>query len=102
MSLSPSFRPTRPTLRSQRARTPPVGPAYAYVVDMRKPYRVYGGLQDNGTWGGPSTTRDAAGISIAHWHSYLGYDGYYCVIHPQNDDILYCEGQYGIFRRINV
>ncbi len=80
----------------------PVSQFYAVGVDMRKPYRVYGGLQDNGTWGGPSTTRDAAGISSAEWINYLGYDGYYCVVHPKNDDILFCEGQYGILRRVNV
>jgi photosystem II stability/assembly factor-like uncharacterized protein len=80
----------------------PVSQFYAIGVDMRKPYRVYGGLQDNGTWSGPSTTRDASGISTAQWVNHLGYDGYYCVIHPQDDNILYCEGQYGILRRINL
>ena len=55
----------------------PVSQFYAVGVDMRKPYRVYGGLQDNGTWGGPSSTRDPAGISIAQWFNVLGYDGYY-------------------------
>src|ERR1051326_7973924 len=30
---------------------------YAVAVDMRRPYYVYGGLQDNGSWGGPSPTR---------------------------------------------
>ncbi len=80
----------------------PVAQFYAVGVDMRKPYRVYGGLQDNGTWGGPSTTRDAAGISAAQWTNVLGYDGYYCSVHPKDDDILYCEGQYGILYRKNV
>src|SRR5204862_1247347 len=31
----------------------PIGQFYAVAVDMRRPYRVYGGLQDNGSWGGP-------------------------------------------------
>ncbi|MBI1830464.1 MAG: hypothetical protein HYR84_03325, partial [Planctomycetes bacterium] len=56
----------------------PVAQFYAVGVDNRKPYHVYGGLQDNGTWSGPSTTRDAAGISPALWTSQLGYDCYYC------------------------
>ena len=34
---------------------------YAIGVDMRKPYYVYGGLQDNGSWGGPSQTRNPRG-----------------------------------------
>jgi photosystem II stability/assembly factor-like uncharacterized protein len=80
----------------------PVSQFYAVAVDMRKPYRVYGGLQDNGTWGGPSATRDLAGITIADWVNYLGYDGYYCQVDPDDGDTLYCEGQYGILRRVNV
>ena len=34
---------------------PPVGQFYSVQVDMAEPYNVYGGLQDNGTWMGPST-----------------------------------------------
>ncbi|MSQ94079.1 MAG: hypothetical protein EXR98_05930 [Gemmataceae bacterium] len=80
----------------------PIAQFYAVGVDMRKPYRVYGGLQDNGTWGGPSTTREAAGIPLSRWFNILGFDGYYCQVHPKDDDIVYCEGQYGILRRNNV
>src|SRR5580704_17618162 len=80
----------------------PIGQYYAIGVDMRKPYRVYGGLQDNGTWGGPSATRDSAGITIAEWVSILGFDGYYCQVDPDDPDTVYCEGQYGVLRRVNV
>jgi photosystem II stability/assembly factor-like uncharacterized protein len=80
----------------------PVAQFYAIGVDMRKPYRVYGGLQDNGSWGGPSTTRDPAGINYAQWFNILGFDGYYCQVHPKDNDIVYCEGQYGMLRRKNV
>ena len=31
-----------------------LGQFYHVAVDTRRPYRVYGGLQDNGSWGGPS------------------------------------------------
>jgi photosystem II stability/assembly factor-like uncharacterized protein len=80
----------------------PVGQFYAIGVDMRKPYRVYGGLQDNGSWGGSSATYDRAGITIADWFQILGFDGYYCQVDPKDVDTVYCEGQYGILRRINV
>ncbi len=80
----------------------PVSQFYAVAVDTRRPYRVYGGLQDNGTWGGPSATRDLAGITLADWTNYLGFDGYYCQVDPDDPDTLYCEGQYGMLRRINV
>jgi hypothetical protein len=34
-----------------------VGQFYAISADMRKPYVVCGGLQDNGSWCGPSAKR---------------------------------------------
>lgn len=80
----------------------PVGQFYAVGVDMRKPYRVYGGLQDNGSWGGPSATRDTAGVTVADWFKILGFDGYYCQPDPNDVDTVYAEGQYGILRRIDV
>ena len=44
-----------------------IGQYYAIGVDMRDPYRVIGGLQDNGIWIGPSNSRDrpSASVSIA-------------------------------------
>jgi photosystem II stability/assembly factor-like uncharacterized protein len=80
----------------------PVGQFYAVATDLGKPYRVYGGLQDNGSWGGPSATRDSAGITIAEWSSILGFDGYYCQVDPDDADTVYCEGQYAILQRVNV
>jgi hypothetical protein len=79
----------------------PVAQFYAIAVDQSSPYRVLGGLQDNGTWVGPSTTRDGAGISLARWSNLLGYDGYYCSVHPRDNDIVYAEGQYGMLYRLN-
>jgi len=34
-----------------------LGQFYHVTVDNKKPYNVYGGLQDNGSWGGPSQVR---------------------------------------------
>ncbi|HEY7473823.1 MAG TPA: hypothetical protein VH679_02360, partial [Vicinamibacterales bacterium] len=39
-----------------------IGQFYAVTLDNRDPYFVYGGLQDNGNWGGPSNSRDVNGI----------------------------------------
>jgi photosystem II stability/assembly factor-like uncharacterized protein len=80
----------------------PIGQFYAVAVDLRKPYRIYGGLQDNGTWAGPSATRDPAGIALADWSNLMGFDGYYCQVDPTDADTVYCEGQYAILRRVNV
>ena len=41
----------------------PVSQWYHVGVDMRTPYWVYGGLQDNGCWRGPSATYFSSGIS---------------------------------------
>jgi photosystem II stability/assembly factor-like uncharacterized protein len=80
----------------------PVSQFYAIGLDMRKPYHVYGGLQDNGTWGAPSATRAADGITASQWRNILGFDGYYCQVHPRDNDLVYAEGQYGMLHRINV
>jgi photosystem II stability/assembly factor-like uncharacterized protein len=80
----------------------PVAQFYALGLDNRTPYRVYGGLQDNGSWYGMSATRDRAGITVADWVKVLGYDGYYCQIDPDDPDTVYVEGQYGMLRRINL
>jgi photosystem II stability/assembly factor-like uncharacterized protein len=80
----------------------PIGQFYGLAVDLRKPYRVYGGLQDNGSWGGPSATRDAAGITLAHWQKVLGGDGFQCQVDPTDPDTVYCEMQYGRPQRVNV
>jgi photosystem II stability/assembly factor-like uncharacterized protein len=86
----------------EHARNLPIGQFYAVGVDLRKPYRVYGGLQDNGSWGGPSRTYCEDGITLADWTHILGMDGFYCQVDPHDSDIVYAEGQYGVLRRINV
>jgi photosystem II stability/assembly factor-like uncharacterized protein len=80
----------------------PTGQFYAVAVDMSRPYWVYGGLQDNGSWGGPSATRNADGVSAANWFRVLTMDGFYCQVDPRNSDTVYAEGQYGELRRVNV
>ena len=80
----------------------PLDQFYAVGVDMRKPYRVYGGLQDNGSWGGPSRTYSVEGITVADWFRIYGADGFYCQPDPNDADTVYCEGQYGNLQRVNV
>jgi photosystem II stability/assembly factor-like uncharacterized protein len=86
----------------EHVRNLPIGQFYAVGVDLRKPYRVYGGLQDNGSWGGPSRTYYEEGITAADWVRVLGADGFYCQVDPNEPDIVYAEGQYGMLRRVNV
>src|SRR5262249_27100722 len=55
-----------------------MGQYYAVAVDMRQPYRIYGGLQDNGSWGGPTATASADGIGLEDFVKIGGGDGFYC------------------------
>ncbi len=80
----------------------PLGQFYAIGVDRRQPFRIYGGLQDNGSWGGPSRTTNREGISNADWFKIFGADGFYCQPDPDDFDTVYAEGQYGMLRRINL
>ena len=80
----------------------PISQFYAAAADLRKPYRIYGGLQDNGTWGGPSATHNPEGIAAGDWFRVLGMDGYYCQADPADGDTVYAEGQYGLLHRVNV
>jgi photosystem II stability/assembly factor-like uncharacterized protein len=80
----------------------PIGQFYSASVDQRTPYRIYGGLQDNGTWGGPSRTSNAAGILNADWTRVLAFDGFRCQVPPDDLFTVYAEGQYGRLHRIDL
>jgi hypothetical protein len=80
----------------------PLAQCYAAGVDLRQPYRVYAGLQDNGVWGGPSATRSPEGITNAHWTKVLAGDGFACQVDPNNPDVVYAESQYGRLHRLTV
>ena len=53
----------------------PLAQFYAITVDMQHPYHVYGGLQDNGSWGGPS--KSSSGVGRQDWYRVSGGDGFY-------------------------
>ncbi len=75
---------------------------YAITADMSKPYNVYGGLQDNGSWGGPSCTRSTWGIMNHDW-IVLGFgDGFFCQADPEEPNTVYWESQYGNLSRIDL
>ncbi len=82
--------------------TIPLGQFYEIGYDMRKPYYVYGGLQDNGTWGGPSATRYSVGITNEDWFNVAGGDGFYSVVDPQDHNTVYVESQDGNLMRFNL
>ena len=67
----------------------PMGQFYQVAVDMRKPYWIYGGAQDNGVWSGPSRVRNNGGITNAHWFELAAGDGYHVAADPIDPDIVY-------------
>jgi len=79
-----------------------VGQFYAVGVDMRKPYFVCGGLQDNGSFCGPSATRSPNGITNADWYRVGGGDGFYNLVDPTDYNIVYTESQNGNMSRLDL
>ena len=72
-----------------------LGQFYHVAVDNRRPYRVYGGLQDNGSWGGPSHTMRRYGPVNEDWGYVSGGDGFVCRVDPTDPDLVYAESQGG-------
>jgi len=52
---------------------------YHLDYDMRDPYFVCGGLQDNGTWCGPIRTGSPMGVQKSDWYTVGGGDGFFGV-----------------------
>ena len=76
--------------------------AYWVSADMRRPYYVYIGLQDNGSWGGPSATRSANGILNSDWFGIGGGDGFQTAVDPTDYNIVYTESQDGNTNRYDL
>ena len=68
----------------------PLSQFYHISVDNEEPYNIYGGLQDNGSWYGPSFA--AGGISAKHWNAVGQGDGFRVLRHPTKN-IIYSEMQ---------
>ncbi|MFO0973089.1 MAG: glycosyl hydrolase [Phycisphaerae bacterium] len=92
------------------------GEFYNIAVDLSDPYRVAGGLQDNGCWVGPSgTILDSGGedvlaaegalpvgITNADWQFVNGGDGYHVAFDPTDRSVVYAESQGGGLVRVHL
>ena len=78
-----------------------VGQPYHVSADMRRPYWVCTGLQDNGSWCGPSSMRSGT-IRMWSWFGAGGGDGFQTQIDPTDHRVFYSESQNGNVRRYDL
>ncbi|WP_298419435.1 glycosyl hydrolase [uncultured Kordia sp.] len=87
-----------------KCNTPSVGQFYAIYADEQTPYKVYGGLQDNGVWVGPNSYK-----ASVKWHEegqypyerIMGGDGMQVQVDNRNPNIVYTGYQFGNYFRID-
>lgn len=72
------------------------GQFYSVMIDMEKPYNVYGGLQDNGTYKGSSKSVPNKG---KEWEFISGGDGMLVAVDPRNNQKVYTGYQFGNYFR---
>jgi len=87
-----------------KANTPPVGQFYGITVDNATPYNVYGGLQDNGSWVGPSTYKEDIGWIDNGEYAYKalgGGDGMQVQVDTRDNQTVYSGFQFGFYTRQN-
>ncbi len=80
----------------------PLAQFYHIAVDDDHPYNVYGGLQDNGSWRGPSEVWENAGIRNLHWQEVGFGDGFDTLPDPNNSRQGYAMAQGGYLFRWNL
>ncbi|MDA7918471.1 PDZ domain-containing protein, partial [Mariniblastus sp.] len=72
-----------------------IGQFYHASVDSNLDFNVYGGLQDNGSWGGPSRGKNGSGPINSDWISVGGGDGFVTLSDPNDPSQIYYESQNG-------
>jgi photosystem II stability/assembly factor-like uncharacterized protein len=73
----------------------PLGQFYHINYDMDVPYNIGGGMQDNGTFVGPSTVWQQGGIGNHHWQEVFFGDGFDLGFRPDDNRFVYAMSQGG-------
>ena len=73
----------------------PLAQFYHISYDMSYPYLVGGGMQDNGSWVGPSQGLKSGGITEADWQEVFFGDGFDMIFKPDNPEVVYAASQGG-------
>lgn len=87
-----------------KANSIPVGQFYSVTVDDAKPYNIYGGLQDNGVWYGPSTHKENVRWQEEGqypWKRLGGGDGMMVQVDTRDNSTFYFGSQFGAYLRTN-
>ncbi|MEL6926503.1 MAG: glycosyl hydrolase, partial [Bacteroidota bacterium] len=88
-----------------KCNSPAVGQFYYVAVDMAEPYNIYGGLQDNGVWTGPSTYQPGDrwhGTGRYPYRSILGGDGMQVAVDTRDNNTVYTGFQFGFYFRLDL
>ncbi len=80
----------------------PLGQYYHISVDLENPYSIYGGLQDNGSWRGPSRVLQGNAIYNFHWQTVGWGDGFGTLPIPRDPKLGYSMSQGGWLVRFNT
>jgi photosystem II stability/assembly factor-like uncharacterized protein len=87
-----------------KGNNPAVAQCYAIAVDDAKPYNVYAGLQDNGTWVGPSNNSENEYWQQSGQYAYKeigGGDGMQIMADNRDNETIYTGYQFGFYQRSN-
>ncbi|MDA1194937.1 MAG: PDZ domain-containing protein [Planctomycetota bacterium] len=79
-----------------------IGQFYDVGIGPRRDYLVYGGLQDNGSWGGPARVAHGGGPTNESWFRVGGGDGFRVRVDPEDAEQLYFESQNGAVARYHL
>jgi len=69
---------------------------YNVAYDLQTPYHLCGGLQDNGTWCGPSQSPGSPGTPRSAWQNVGGGDGFFGVPDLKDPHLVYNNLQGGV------